>query len=139
MFIMRLFLVIRQAQARLTKKEIDTYAVAANLMEEVLGGIRTVVAFCGEKREIERYDKLLVPAQKAGVRKGLSTGIGDGIMRFLFFGSNALAYWYGVRLVLNDRDKPEKDYTPAVLMIVSVQNSTTCGNNMPFSHQQQLM
>lgn len=94
--------------------------MAANLVEEVLGGIRTVVAFCGEKREIERYDKLLVPAQKAGVRKGMSSGIGDGIMRFLFFASNALAYWYGVRLVLNDRDKTDKEYTPAVLMIVSL-------------------
>lgn len=109
-----------QVQATLTKKEIDAYAVAANLVEEVLGGIRTVVAFCGEKREMERYDKLLVPAQKAGIRKGLSSGIGDGIMRFLFFASNALAYWYGVRLVLNDRDIPEKQYTPAVLMIVSI-------------------
>lgn len=107
-----------QVQATLTKKEIDTYAVCANLVEEVLGGIRTVVAFCGEKREIERYDKLLIPAQKAGVRKGMASGIGDGIMRFLFFASNALAYWYGVRLVLDDRDKPDKDYTPAVLMIV---------------------
>lgn len=85
----------------------------------MLGGIRTVVAFCGEKREIERYDRLLVPAQNAGVHKGLSSGIGEGIMRFLFFASNALAYWYGVRLVLMDRDKTDKEYTPAVLMIVS--------------------
>lgn len=110
---------MRQVQATLTKKEIDAYAVAANLVEEVLGGIRTVVAFGGEKREIERYDKFLGPAQKAGIRKGLSSGIGEGIMRFLFFASNALAYWYGVRLVLNDRDKIDKEYTPAVMMIVS--------------------
>lgn len=50
--------------------------------------------------------------------KGLLAGIGDGIMRFLFFGSNALAFWYGVKLVLEDRQKADKEYTPAVLMIV---------------------
>lgn len=78
------------------------------------------MAFCGERSETERYNKLLLPAKEASKRKGFSTGIGDGIMRFLFFASNALAYWYGVRLVLNDRDKADKEYTPAVLMIVCV-------------------
>lgn len=108
----------QQAQAKLTGRETDAYSIAANLVEEILGGIRTVIAFCGEKSESERYDKLLIPARKASKRKGLSSGIGDGIMRFLFFASNALAYWYGVRLVLNDRDKLDKTYTPTVLMIV---------------------
>lgn len=90
------------------------------MAEEVLSGIRTVFAFGGEKVEIERYNKRLINAKKAVGRKGLLAGIGDGIMRFLFFGSNALAFWYGVRLVLDDRDKSvdEKEYTPATLMIV---------------------
>lgn len=103
----------------MTARETDAYSVAADLVEEVVGGIRTVVAFCGEKSERERYEKLLIPARKASKRKGLSSGIGDGIMRFLFFASNAVAYWYGVQLVLNDRDKVDKTYTPTVLMIVS--------------------
>lgn len=58
-------------------------------------------------------------AQKAGIRKGLASGIGEGIMRFMFYAMNSLAYWYGVTLVLADRDKVDKEYTPAVLMIVS--------------------
>lgn len=86
----------------------------------LLGGVRTVVAFCGEKKESDRYNKLLIPAQKAGIRKGLASGIGEGIMRFMFYAMNSLAYWYGVSLVLADRDKIEKEYTPAVLMIVNI-------------------
>lgn len=90
------------------------------MAEEVLSGIRTVFAFGGEKAEVERYDQRLVNAKRAVRMKGLLAGIGDGIMRFLFFGSNALAFWYGVKLVLEDRDKADidKEYTPAVLMIV---------------------
>lgn len=61
-----------------------------------------------------------ISAQKAGIRKGLASGIGEGIMRFMFYAMNSLAYWYGVSLVLADRDKTEKEYTPAVLMIVRI-------------------
>lgn len=75
-------------------------------------------AFNGESKESSRYESLLLPGRKAGIFKGLSTGVGEGIVRFLFYASNALAYWYGVSLVLDDRDKDIKEYTPAVLMIV---------------------
>lgn len=102
----------------MSAKEIDAYAAAANVAEEVLSGVRTVFAFSGERIEIDRYNKRLVPAKKAGRRKGFLSGVGDGVMRFLFFASNAVAFWYGVQLVLDDRDKTEKQYTPAVLMIV---------------------
>lgn len=90
------------------------------MAEEVLSGIRTVFAFGGEKVEIERYNERLINAKRAVRMKGLLTGISDGIMRFLLFGAYALAYWYGVKLVLDDRDKVDKEYTPAVLMIVCV-------------------
>jgi len=46
------------------------------------------------------------------------TGIGEGITRLMFYSSNALAFWYGTNLILDDRDKEVKEYTPAVLMIV---------------------
>ena len=107
-----------QFQAILSVKEMNSYSAAANVAEEVLSGIRTVFAFGGEKVEIGRYNKRLIKAKEAVKMKGLLAGIGDGIMRFLFFGSNALAYWYGVQLVLDDRNKANKEYTPAVLMIV---------------------
>ncbi|XP_037037808.1 multidrug resistance protein homolog 65 isoform X3 [Bradysia coprophila] len=110
-------MIIARFQSILTAKESNAYASASSVSEEVLGGIRTVVAFSGEKKESERYNKLLIPAQKSGIRKGLASGIGEGIMRFMFYAMNSLAYWYGVSLVLADRDKIEKEYTPAVLMI----------------------
>lgn len=107
-----------QFQAALSTKELNSYSAAANVAEEVLSSIRTVFAFGGEKIEIERYNKRLINAKKAVKLKGLLAGIGDGTMRFLFFASNAVAFWYGVQLVLDDRGKDDKEYTPAVLMIV---------------------
>lgn len=45
------------------------------------------------------------------------SGCGEGVIKFTFYASNALAFWYGVNLILDDRDKEDKEYTPAVLMI----------------------
>lgn len=93
------------------------------MAEEVLRGIRTVFAFGGEHVEIQRYNKRLINAKNAVRRKGFWSGLGDGIMRFLFFGCLSIAFWYGVKLVLGDRDKEDKEYTPAVLMIVMFINN----------------
>lgn len=80
-------------------------------------GIKTVKAFGGEKKESDRYAEKLIPAEKAGKRRGLWSGIGDGVIKFIYYASNSLAFWYGIKLILNDRDKVDKEYTPAVLMI----------------------
>lgn len=109
-----------QIQTKQTTKELSAYAIASNLVEEIFGGIRTVITFCGETKEVERYDKLLDPARKAVATKGFATGFGDGMMRFVLFASTALAYWYGLEYVLEDRNKVDKKYTPAVLTIVGL-------------------
>lgn len=108
-----------QLQASSSGKELDAYAKAGSVVEEVLNGIRTVLAFAGEKIEANRYAALLEPARHAATRKGLFSSITDGITRFLFFASSALSFWIGVQWVLRDRDKVDKEYTPASLLIVS--------------------
>lgn len=100
-------------------KELDAYARAASVVEEVLSGVRTVFAFGGERVEVDRYTKLMLPAKQAAKRKGLYASITDGITRLLFFVSSALSFWFGVQWVLADRDKTDKEYTPATLLIVS--------------------
>lgn len=99
-------------------KELNAYAKAANIVEEVLSGIRTVFAFGGEKLEVDRYKKHLVPAVKAAENKGLFACIGDATTRLLYFASCALSFWFGVQWVLEDRDKEDKTYTTATLITV---------------------
>lgn len=102
----------------MTEIELKSYAVAGTVAEEVLGGIRTVAAFGGELKEIQRYKDRLQISVKTGMKKGLYSGIGNGIMWLLFYWSYALAFWYGVSLILEERDKVDKEYTPATLIIV---------------------
>lgn len=48
-----------QLLSSITTKELDAYAKAGSIAEEVLSSIRTVAAFGGEKKEIVRYKAIL--------------------------------------------------------------------------------
>lgn len=102
----------------LSIEEENVYSAAANVAEEVLSGIRTVFAFGGEQMEIVRYGDRLMKAERPLRWKSFLLGLREGILRFLYFSSSALAYWYGVKLVLEDRNKVHKEYTPTVMLIV---------------------
>ncbi|CAG4976005.1 unnamed protein product [Colias eurytheme] len=110
--------VVAKIQSSLTTQELKAYSVAGVIAEEVLSSIRTVVAFGGEEKEIERYSKRLHPAQSMGVRKGVFSGIGSGVMWFIIYATYALSFWYGVGLILESRQEEQPVYTPAVLMII---------------------
>lgn len=109
---------VAKIQSSLTVKELKAYSIAGAVAEEVFSGIRTVLAFSGEEKESARYNKLLKPAEDTGRRKGLYSGIGAGVMWFIIYISYAIAMWYGVQLIIDDRGKEIRNYTPAVLIIV---------------------
>ncbi|KAM9305689.1 bile salt export pump-like [Gastrophryne carolinensis] len=101
------------AVGRLTGRELQAYATAGSVADEVLSSIRTVAAFGGENREAERYDKNLVLAQVWGIRKGTIIGFFQGYMWFIIFLCYALAFWYGSKLVIDT-----KELTPGSLLQV---------------------
>ncbi|XP_055276586.1 phosphatidylcholine translocator ABCB4 isoform X4 [Moschus berezovskii] len=86
-------------------KELAAYAKAGAVAEEALGAIRTVIAFGGQKRELERFQKHLENAKKIGIKKAISANISMGTAFLLIYASYALAFWYGSTLVI------AKEYT----------------------------
>ncbi|XP_063322121.1 bile salt export pump-like isoform X1 [Pelmatolapia mariae] len=99
--------------AKLTGMELQAYAKAGSVADEVLSSIRTVAAFGGEKKEVQRYDRNLVSAQRWGIRKGLIVGFFTGFMWLVIFLCYGLAFWYGSSLVVDT-----KEYTPGTLLQV---------------------
>uniref|UniRef100_A0A4W5MLM7 Bile salt export pump n=1 Tax=Hucho hucho TaxID=62062 RepID=A0A4W5MLM7_9TELE len=99
--------------ALLTGQELLAYAKAGAVADEVLTSIRTVAAFGGELKEVERYDKNLISAQRWGIRKGLIMGFFTGYMWFIIFLCYALAFWYGSSLVVDT-----EEYSPGTLLQV---------------------
>ncbi|XP_060052277.1 phosphatidylcholine translocator ABCB4 isoform X2 [Erinaceus europaeus] len=95
-----------------TDKELAAYAKAGAVAEEALGAIRTVIAFGGQNKELERYHKHLENAKKIGIKKAISANISMGIAFLLIYASYALAFWYGSTLVIS------KEYTIGNAMTV---------------------
>ncbi|KAJ6343832.1 hypothetical protein OIU76_005556 [Salix suchowensis] len=92
----------------------NAYAEAANVVEQTIGGIRTVASFTGEKKAINIYNQLLVIAYRSGVQEGIFSGFGVGVVMLIVFCSYAVAVWFGAKMVL------EKGYTGGEVISVIV-------------------
>lgn len=100
--------------ASLTSKELSAYAKAGAVAEEILVAIRTVVAFNGQQKAVEKYEENLERAKNLGVKKAISTNVSMGLTQFFIFGAYALAFWYGTKLSI---DEPE-NYSIGRVIIV---------------------
>ncbi|CAH1796934.1 unnamed protein product [Owenia fusiformis] len=96
----------------LTNVELKAYAQSGKIAEEVLGSMRTVAAFGGEKKECERYNNNLGFARQKGIQKGLVMGLGIGFAWFICYCAYSLGFWYGAKLIR------EEDYSAGILLIV---------------------
>ncbi|XP_072009924.1 ATP-binding cassette sub-family B member 5-like [Engystomops pustulosus] len=84
----------------LTSKELTAYAKAGSVAEEVLSSVRTVVAFGGQEKEIQRYTNNLGEARNIGIKKAITSQLAVGFMYFIIYASYALGFWYGSVLIL---------------------------------------
>ena len=109
--------ILGKVQTSLTENELKAYAKSGGVAEEVIGAIRTVMAFGGQKKEVDRFSANLLFARKAGIKRGLATGIGAGLVFGVIYASYALAFWYGTTLILNSCESGY-DYNPSSLIIV---------------------
>ncbi|GAB6020134.1 hypothetical protein CHUAL_002862 [Chamberlinius hualienensis] len=109
---------IGKVQTSLAENEMKAYAKAGAVAEEALTAIRTVTAFGGEKKEVARYEQNLVSATSAGIKRGMTTALGASTLWFVIFASYALAFWYGVKLIVTEKDEVDPAYTASNMIIV---------------------
>lgn len=86
--------------ARLEAKILEIYAKAGGLVEEALGSIRIVAAFGAHGKLTKKYDAYLDVAKTYGVKKGPVLGTQYSSEFFMMLCAYALAFWYGIRLLL---------------------------------------
>ncbi|XP_025013137.1 ABC transporter B family member 21 isoform X2 [Ricinus communis] len=97
--------IMNKLVGKLASRGQTSYTVAANILEQTIGSIRTVASFTGEKHAVVRYNKSLSRAYDSGVQEGLAAGVGFGTLMFILLCSYGFAVWFGGRMVL------EKGYT----------------------------
>ncbi|XP_024540365.1 ABC transporter B family member 4 [Selaginella moellendorffii] len=76
-----------------------TYQEASRIATSAVSNIRTVASFCAEKKMLELYKQSCKKPLANTVRIGYISGAGLAISTLVQFGSQALIFWYGARLV----------------------------------------
>lgn len=104
----------------MAKREQDAYGSAGAIVEEVLTSIRTVIAFGGQYKEYTRYDNELEAAKRNNIKRQSMTATGFGLLWFFIYGSYALAFWYGIKLVLEQKGEENPTYDAANMVTVCI-------------------
>ncbi|ETW02442.1 hypothetical protein H310_05955 [Aphanomyces invadans] len=82
---------------------VAAYASAGGVAEESLSNIRTVQMFNSMEAFVSKYKAALLKTEKAGIKKGLSIGLGGGSVFGMMFVTYAFGMWYGAVQVANDQ------------------------------------
>ncbi|XP_024534012.1 ABC transporter B family member 10 isoform X3 [Selaginella moellendorffii] len=75
------------------------YHRATMVAGEAVGNIRTVAAFCAEKRVMDLFNRELQGPKSNAFTRGQITGIGYGVSQCCLFSSYGLALWYASNLI----------------------------------------
>ncbi|CAF3842426.1 unnamed protein product, partial [Rotaria sp. Silwood1] len=108
--------------AKYTAKEIKAFSKASAVAQEVLGSIRTVTAFGGQKKEEQRFSENLLEAKQIGIKKGLYMGLCQAAAQVAIYISFAITFWYGPYLVRNECQN--YDAGAVIVIFVSCLQST---------------
>lgn len=74
-------------------------AKAASLAGETLRNVSVVHAFGAQDRLEARFAELSATARDNGMKRSRVTGVQAGVLYFVAYAGNALAYWQGSRLI----------------------------------------
>ncbi|KAJ1731295.1 hypothetical protein LPJ61_002605, partial [Coemansia biformis] len=73
----------------------DKTAASGAIADEVLSGIRTVMAFNGQAREIARYDEMVNDSYAYGRKTGFILGGSIGLIQFFIFAMYCVGFNFG--------------------------------------------
>ncbi|KAJ5825113.1 ABC transporter integral membrane type 1 [Penicillium robsamsonii] len=77
----------------------DYAASAAAIASEALNNIVVVHAFGANGRLEEKFSKALKDSETEGLKKANATGIQAGVLYFVAYGANGLAFWQGSKQI----------------------------------------
>ncbi|CAF3666385.1 unnamed protein product [Adineta steineri] len=110
------FNILMRVIVKFTRKEVQAYSKASAVAQEVLGSIRTVTAFGGQKKEEERFAENLIEAKEIGIKKGLYMGIGQAVAQVAIYLSFTVTFWYGPHLVRTECE----NYNAGTVIVVFI-------------------
>ncbi|XP_063536030.1 phosphatidylcholine translocator ABCB4-like [Cydia strobilella] len=97
-----LLMVSGMIASRLVKKEAVESGRASAIAEEVISSIRTVYAYNGQEKEIERYKEPLAKARQLHIKKDIFTGLAMSLLTLGTFCTYGLSFYFGAYLMIKE-------------------------------------
>ncbi|CAF1394040.1 unnamed protein product [Adineta ricciae] len=113
--------VLIRIMVKYTILELKAYSSANAIAQEVLGAIRTVTAFSGQPRELQRYESNLTQGRRVGIQKGFLLGLAQALVNVVLYGGIAIIFWYGPYLIRTECN----NYSAGHWMVVFISCLTT--------------
>lgn len=79
----------------------DYAATAASIASEALSNILVVQAFGANRRLEKKFANALQSSEREGLKKATAVGIQSGVLYFIAYSANGLAFWQGSRRIAN--------------------------------------
>ncbi|KAJ2803167.1 hypothetical protein H4R20_002999, partial [Coemansia guatemalensis] len=96
----------------------DKTAASGAIADEVLSGIRTVMAFNGQAREIVRYDEMIEDSYKFGRKTGFILGASIGFIQFFIFTMYCVGFNFGSWRLREGEYTPDEVLNVIVVLLV---------------------
>ncbi|PVU93486.1 hypothetical protein BB559_003249 [Furculomyces boomerangus] len=94
--------------SKFTKKVQDHYAKSGAIANEVFSSMRTVMAFNGQKRELQRFDENNAKAGIYEIKKATALALGLGGIFSMIYIMYSLGFWYGAKIIRDGQSTPAK-------------------------------
>lgn len=101
-----------------TSQVSDRFAAASSVASEALTNVAVVHAFNANDKLEASFSSHLRSARKAGIDKALANGIQAGLMYFIAYAADALAFWQGSHMIADAVAGNGKDTTIGAVFTV---------------------
>ncbi|KAL2264528.1 hypothetical protein VTJ83DRAFT_7038 [Remersonia thermophila] len=115
----------------------DHAAAAAAIASEALSNVVVVQAFGAQKRLEAKFEQELAKAKKDGVKKAVAVGIQSGVLYFVAYGANGLAFWQGSRRIADVAGTDEPGATVGqtfTVIFILIEATLLLSQIAPFVH-----
>ena len=90
------------------------------MANDAISSIRTVSSFCAEEKVVKLYEEKCEKPLNSGIRQGYISGTGLAFSNFVLFSCYALAFWFGARLVAQNKTTFGKVFKVTVLLYATM-------------------
>ncbi|KAI1461781.1 leptomycin B resistance protein pmd1 [Annulohypoxylon moriforme] len=84
---------------KFASRSAESFSAGGSIASEALSHISVVQAFGAGPRLEAKFSRHMALARKFGINKALVAGVQAGLLYFISYSSNALAYWQGSRMI----------------------------------------